>query len=134
MSVNKLLLSLLVVSVAVPVMTLAEDTQGQAPAAPPSSGYVERVQVVTSHVPEGTQMTPASVTVLTREDMLRRGAYDLRTALLLAAGIDITPGGDGGPAGSVPEIWGLREFDAFLLTVDGVPWGGPTTRRSTRST
>src|SRR6185295_2245695 len=24
----------------------------------------------------------------------------------------------------VPEIWGLREFDAFLLVVDGVPWGG----------
>jgi len=24
----------------------------------------------------------------------------------------------------VPEFWGLREFDAFLLTVDGVPWGG----------
>ena len=29
-----------------------------------------------------------------------------------------------GPASSVPEIWGLREFDAFLLMVDGVPWGG----------
>ena len=37
---------------------------------------------------------------------------------------DIAPGGDGGPASSVPEFWGLREFDAFLLVVDGVPWGG----------
>ena len=34
------------------------------------------------------------------------------------------PGGDAGPAGSVPALWGLREFDAFLLVVDGVPWGG----------
>ena len=25
---------------------------------------------------------------------------------------------------SVPEFWGLKEFDAFLLVVDGVPWGG----------
>ncbi len=23
-----------------------------------------------------------------------------------------------------PALWGLREFDAFLLVVDGVPWGG----------
>lgn len=42
----------------------------------------------------------------------------------LIAGVDIAPGGDGGPAGSVPGMWGLREFDAFLLVVDGVPWGG----------
>ena len=32
--------------------------------------------------------------------------------------------GDAGPAGAVPEFWGLREFDAFLLVVDDVPWGG----------
>jgi iron complex outermembrane receptor protein len=42
----------------------------------------------------------------------------------LAAGVFIAPGGDGGPASSVPEFWGLKEFDAFLLVVDGVPWGG----------
>ncbi|MBI3404441.1 MAG: TonB-dependent receptor plug domain-containing protein, partial [Acidobacteria bacterium] len=24
----------------------------------------------------------------------------------------------------VPDFWGLKEFDAFLLVVDGVPWGG----------
>lgn len=42
----------------------------------------------------------------------------------LAVGIDIAPGGDGGPATAIPEIWGLKEFDAFLLVVDGVPWGG----------
>src|SRR5207237_4968136 len=23
-----------------------------------------------------------------------------------------------------PSFWGLHEFDAFLLVVDGVPWGG----------
>ncbi|MFY9825779.1 MAG: TonB-dependent receptor, partial [Thermoanaerobaculia bacterium] len=45
-------------------------------------------------------------------------------ALALAAGVAVAPGGENGPAGSVPEIWGLREFDAFLLVVDGVPWGG----------
>ena len=29
-----------------------------------------------------------------------------------------------GPSSSVPSFWGLHEFDAFLLVVDGVPWGG----------
>ncbi|HEY4562042.1 MAG TPA: TonB-dependent receptor, partial [Thermoanaerobaculia bacterium] len=67
---------------------------------------------------------PASVTVISGEDLAARGATNLPTALALAAGISIAPGGDIGPAGSVPEIWGLREFDAFLLVVDGVPWGG----------
>jgi outer membrane cobalamin receptor len=49
---------------------------------------------------------------------------DLRSALALATGVDIAPGADQGPAASVPEFWGLKEFDAFLLVVDGVPWGG----------
>jgi outer membrane receptor protein involved in Fe transport len=98
---------------------LAEEAAG-----PASSGVVEHVQVITTHLPEKTETTPASVTVFTREDLLRRGAFDLRSALLVVAGVDIAPGGDGGPAASVPEFWGLKEFDAFLLTVDGVPWGG----------
>jgi iron complex outermembrane receptor protein len=41
-----------------------------------------------------------------------------------AIGVEIAPGGDTGPASSVPDFWGLKEFDAFLLVVDGVPWGG----------
>ncbi len=98
---------------------LAEDAPG---AQPP--GMVEHVQVITTRVPEKTETTPASVTVLTRDELVRRGAFDLRSALLVVAGVDISPGADGGPASSVPEFWGLREFDAFLLTVDGVPWGG----------
>ncbi len=48
---------------------------------------------------------------------------DLRTASATVAA-RAPPGGDTGPAGSVPSLWGLHEFDAFLLVVDGVPWGG----------
>jgi len=95
-------------------------------AAPGSSPtpYEEHVQVITSKVPESVRTTPASVTVITGDELARRGAYNLRSALLVVAGIDVAAGGDGGPAGSIPELWGLKEFDAFLLTVDGVPWGG----------
>lgn len=82
------------------------------------------VEVTATRFPEDPAKVPASITVLTARDLADRGALDLRGALCLLAGVSIAPGGDGGPAGSVPEFWGLKEFDAFLLVVDGVPWGG----------
>jgi iron complex outermembrane receptor protein len=88
--------------------------------APPSAV----VEVTATRFPEDPAKVPASITVLTAKDLADRGATDLRSALAMAAGVFIAPGGDGGPASSVPEFWGLKEFDAFLLVVDGVPWGG----------
>ncbi len=82
------------------------------------------VEVTATRFAEDPVKVPASVTVISAQEMADRGATDLRSALSLCAGITLAPGGDGGPASSVPEIWGLREFDAFLLVVDGVPWGG----------
>jgi iron complex outermembrane receptor protein len=64
------------------------------------------------------------VEVITGQDLRDWGGTDLRSALALAAGLDVAPGGDAGPASFVPEFWGLKEFDAFLLVVDGIPWGG----------
>ena len=49
---------------------------------------------------------------------------DLRTALSLVPGLEAPPGGDAGPSSAILSLWGLHEFDAFLLVVDGVPWGG----------
>src|SRR3954447_17034763 len=84
----------------------------------------EQVEVVATRVPERTHDVPASIEVIDG-DMLRAiGATSLRDALSLAAGVEVAPGGDAGPAGAVPEFWGLREFDAFLLVVDDIPWGG----------
>jgi outer membrane receptor protein involved in Fe transport len=82
------------------------------------------VEVTATRFPEDPAKVPASITVITGQELLDRGATDLRSALALCAGITIAPGGDSGPASSIPELWGLREFDAFLLVVDGVPWGG----------
>ncbi|HEX4962795.1 MAG TPA: TonB-dependent receptor [Thermoanaerobaculia bacterium] len=84
----------------------------------------ETLQVTATRTPEDVETVPASVTVISGDDLAARGATDLTSALSLAAGIAVAPGGENGPASSVPEIWGLREFDAFLLVVDGVPWGG----------
>ena len=82
------------------------------------------IEVVATRRPEATHEVPASVEVIGGDDLRARGATSLRDALSLAAGVAIAPGGDAGPASAVPEFWGLREFDAFLLVVDGVPWGG----------
>ncbi len=84
----------------------------------------ERIQVTASRIPEAVEPEPASITIVTADELIATGANDLPSALSLVAGVSIAPGGDGGPASSVPELWGLREFDAFLLVVDNVPWGG----------
>lgn len=97
--------------------------RAQAADAPKPAGAAT-VEVTATRFPEDPVKVPASLTVLTAKDLADRGATDLRSALALAAGINLVPGGDGGPASSIPEFWGLKEFDAFLLVVDGVPWGG----------
>jgi outer membrane receptor protein involved in Fe transport len=114
-----------------PIVVLAGSLQvlravaarGQAQPQPPVT-RVPPVEVVATRFPKATHDVPESIEVFSEEDLRARGATSLRDALALAAGVSIAPGGDAGPAGAVPEFWGLREFDAFLLVVDGVPWGG----------
>ncbi|PYQ28062.1 MAG: hypothetical protein DMF57_17830 [Acidobacteria bacterium] len=84
----------------------------------------ETIEVTATRIAEDVNVVPASITVIDGDDLRARNARDLQSALGTVAGVSIAPGGDSGPAGSVPELWGLREFDAFLLVVDGVPWGG----------
>ncbi len=85
---------------------------------------LEAVQVTATRVEESVDRIPVAMTVISSEQIRERGARNLTQALALVAGVEITQGGDGGPAGSVPAFMGLREFDAFLLVVDGVPYGG----------
>src|SRR5258706_13164754 len=77
-----------------------------------TSAYVE---VTATRIPEDTMKEPSAISVVTGDELRARGATDLGSALSLLAGIDIAPGNDNGPSSAVPEIWGLREFDAFLL-------------------
>jgi len=95
-------------------------------AAPSAATRVQlgTIQVTATPMPERVGTVPKNVTVITHDQLERLGATDLRSALQLAGGVYVAPGGDGGPAGSVPQFQGLQEFDAFLLLVDGVPWGG----------
>lgn len=85
---------------------------------------IPQVEVVATRVAKAPHDVPASIEVISGTTLRDRGATSLRDALALAAGVAIAPGGDNGPASAVPEFWGLREFDAFLLVVDDIPWGG----------
>jgi iron complex outermembrane receptor protein len=84
----------------------------------------QSIQVTATRLPEDPQDVPAAIEVFTGDELSAQGAPDLRGALTNAIGVEIAPGGDAGPASAVPDFWGLKEFDAFLLVVDGVPWGG----------
>jgi len=84
----------------------------------------EEVEVTATRLPEDPQDVPTAVEVFNGDELRNRGYHDLRSALTFAIGVEVAPGGDAGPASAVPDFWGLKELDAFLLVVDGVPWGG----------
>ncbi len=106
----------------------AQTTSAAAPQSTPPAQKLpviqERVEVITTRLPEDPQDVPSAVEVFNGDELRNRGYHDLRSALTFAIGAEVAPGGDGGPASSVPDFWGLKELDAFLLVVDGVPWGG----------
>ncbi|HKD22227.1 MAG TPA: TonB-dependent receptor [Rhizomicrobium sp.] len=77
-----------------------------------------------TRVPEPVDQVPADISVVSGSELRTRDAWDLSSALALVPGVEAPPGGDAGPSSSVPSFWGLHEFDAFLLVVDGTPWGG----------
>ena len=58
------------------------------------------------------------------QELIDRDAWDMSKALSLVPGVEAPAGGDAGPSSAVPAFWGLHEFDAFVLVVDEVPWGG----------
>lgn len=106
--------------------TSSQSTQPPATSTPaPKVPVVKQsIEVTATRQPEDPESVPTAIEVFSGEELQNRGARDLRSALAFATGVEIAPGGDSGPASSVPGFWGLKEFDAFLLVVDGVPWGG----------
>lgn len=111
-------------TIALCLLPLVARAQNPAPSPSPVAAHGEYVEVTATRIPEDPDEVAASIDVLSGDELRARGVTDLRGALAVVAGVDVAPGGDNGPASSVPEFWGLKEFDAFLLVVDGVPWGG----------
>jgi iron complex outermembrane receptor protein len=118
-----LLIGAALLSVLAAAAPVASASQSPTATAAPLA-YGESIDVTAKGLTEEIAGVPAVVTVVGGDELRARGATDLREALAAVAGVDVAPGGDNGPAASVPEFWGLKEFDAFLLVVDGVPSGG----------
>ncbi len=95
-----------------------------APALAQTETGIEQVVVTATRIPEPNDKVPADVSVVSGDELRARDAWDLQTSLSLVPGVEAPAGGDAGPSSSVPSFWGLHEFDAFLLVVDAVPWGG----------
>ena len=87
-------------------------------------GSLSVVTVTVTRVPESLDQIPATLAVVSGAELRARNARDLASALSLVSGVEAPAGGDAGPSSAVPAFWGLREFDAFLLVMDEVPWGG----------
>ena len=88
------------------------------------TGGVDNIVVTATRIPEPADQIPAAISVVSGTELRERGATDMASALSLMSGVEAPPGGDAGPSSAVLSFWGLHEFDAFLLVVDGVPWGG----------
>ena len=97
---------------------------GQAWASDEAPAKVSEIVVTATRIPEPVDQVPADISVVSGEELRSRGAHDMASALALVPGVEAPPGGDAGPSSAVPSFWGLHEFDAFLLVVDQVPWGG----------
>jgi iron complex outermembrane receptor protein len=80
--------------------------------------------VTATRIPEPIDQIPATLSVVSGDELRARDAQDMATALSLVSGVEAPAGGDAGPSSAVPSFWGLHEFDAFLLVMDEVPWGG----------
>jgi outer membrane receptor protein involved in Fe transport len=96
-------------------------TRDGAQAAPAA---LSTVVVTATRAPEELDRIPADLSVVQGSEVAARDAHDMASLLALVPGVEAPPGGDAGPSSAVPAFWGLHEFDAFLLVVDGVPWGG----------
>jgi iron complex outermembrane recepter protein len=94
------------------------------PAAAPSDGEPSVVTVTATRIPELIDQIPATLSVVSGDELRARDAQDMASALSLVSGVEAPAGGDAGPSSAVPAFWGLHEFDAFLLVMDEVPWGG----------
>lgn len=102
---------------------MAESSAGSTVVEPPATQLATLV-VTATRVPEAVDQIPADISVVSGEELRARGSRGLASALALVPGVEAPDGGDAGPSSAVPSFWGLHEFDAFLLVVDGVPWGG----------
>jgi outer membrane receptor protein involved in Fe transport len=105
-----------------PVLALDTALLAQAPA---RTGTTTTMVVSATKSSEDALDIAAPVSVISGDELRRRGAKTVADALQDVAGLDTGSGSDNGNRLANIGIWGLKEFDALLVMVDGVPAGGP---------
>ena len=85
----------------------------------------EEVVVSATKIQEDVVDVPHSVSVVHGEELRRRGTRTLADALQDVVGIDTGNGSDNGPRIPNIGVYGVKEFDALQVNLDGVPVGGP---------
>ncbi|MFI5180755.1 MAG: TonB-dependent receptor [Thermoanaerobaculia bacterium] len=93
--------------------------------APPTPTATAEVVVSATRGAELETEIPGQVTVIRGEDLRRENVQTLADALQDVVGLDTGLGSDNGTRLPNVGLWGLKEFDALLFMVDGVPVGGP---------
>src|SRR2546427_5459284 len=121
-NVGALLLALGILGV--PPASAQDSTTPPAPQPTPAP-VSENVVVSATRGPEIETEIPGQATVVTGDELRRRNASTLADALADVVGLDTGNGSDNGSRLPNIGLWGLKEFDALLVMVDGVPVGGP---------
>ena len=112
-------------SLALAFATIAPRPAAAQPAPTPTPTASTEVVVTATKLPEDPVDVPGAVEVVTGDEIRRTNARTLADAIQDVAGVDIGTGSDNGGHAPNVGLWGLKEFDALLFTVDGVPIGGP---------
>ena len=103
-----------------------QDTPVPSPTPQPTPAPVnESVIVSATRSPETELEIPGEATVITGEQLRAQGVTNLADGIQNVMGVDTGMGSDNGSRQPNVGIWGLKEFDALLFMVDGVPVGGP---------
>ena len=95
------------------------------PSPTPGPSFEEDVIVSATKVDQENIDIPNSVSVISGEELRRAGTQTVADALQNIVGVDTGDGSDNGPRLPNIGVYGVKEFDALMVTVDGVPVGGP---------
>jgi iron complex outermembrane receptor protein len=85
----------------------------------------EEVVVSATKMAQGPIDISGDITVVSGDELRRRGTTTVAEALADVVGLDTMDGSDNGPRLPNIGLFGIKEFDALMVMVDGVPVGGP---------
>ena len=100
-------------------------TPSPTPVPTPAPKVEENIVVSATKIAEPEVEVPHAVSVISGEELRRRGVSTLSEALQNVVGVDTGDGSDNSPRLPNVGVYGIKEFDALQFLVDGVPVGGP---------